>query len=185
MKMKTHRCMGVSHSGRLLLMTSTLPQTVEWIGLDGNQSRHFTCLGQSERHFCAENNCFLSCFPDVVEMLGHGLNWWLSTWWKDVAGLGSTGKLFAFALPMWSEGVDPGWSHSSLFPEECYIDRVHSPAGWVQLFFLYMTIGLLANTLMLPRSCQMLFHFFVSKTFGTAGRIPGEGSRTQRQKWHS
>lgn len=50
---------GVTHPGQMPLMTSTLTQTIEWVGLDGNQSNRFTYLGQSERHFCTENNCFL------------------------------------------------------------------------------------------------------------------------------
>lgn len=51
---------GVTHSGQMPLVTSALTQAIEWMGLDGNQSNCSTYWGQSERHFCAENNCFLS-----------------------------------------------------------------------------------------------------------------------------
>lgn len=60
---------GVIHPGQMPLMTSTLTQTIELIGLDGNQSNHFTYLGQSERHFCAENNCFLFLIKKKVPKL--------------------------------------------------------------------------------------------------------------------
>lgn len=60
---------GVTHPGQMPLMTSTLTQTIEWIGLDGDQSNHFTYLRQSERHFCQENNCFLFLIKKKVQKL--------------------------------------------------------------------------------------------------------------------
>ena len=53
----------------------------------------------------------ISC---VGELFGHSLNWWQSTWWRGVVGLGSTGKLFAPVLPTGLEGIDYGWSHPGL-----------------------------------------------------------------------
>lgn len=40
--------------------------------LDGNQSNHFTYLGQSERDFCAGNNCFLTPMQ-VLKLLTNSL----------------------------------------------------------------------------------------------------------------
>lgn len=63
---------GVTHPGQMPLMTSTLTQNIEWIVLDGNQSNHFTYLGQSERDFCALNHCFLSLMK-VQKLLTNNL----------------------------------------------------------------------------------------------------------------
>ena len=56
------------------------------------------------------------------ELLGHGLNWWLSTWWCGCPW--STGKLFAPVLPMWPEEVDPGWRYPELMKEAATERRV-------------------------------------------------------------
>ena len=96
----------------------------------------------------------------VGELLGHGLNWWLSTCWRDVAGPGSTGTLFAPVLSRWPEEVGPGWNHlvfiyrpvterwvsfqPGLHPwKELCISR-EPLTSWMNfiLFFLYVAIGL-------------------------------------------
>jgi len=50
----------------------------------------------------------------VMEVLCHGLNWWLSTWVKG-AGPGSTSTSNSPVLPPWPEVVDHGstspWAH--------------------------------------------------------------------------
>lgn len=63
---------GVTHPGQMPPMTSTLTQNIEWIVLDGNQSNHFTYLGQCERDFCELNNRFLSLMK-VQKLLTNSL----------------------------------------------------------------------------------------------------------------
>jgi len=95
----------------------------------------------------------------VGKLFGHRLNKWLSTWWRTVAGSGSTGKLFAQR----PEVVDPEWSHPrvieglatevraslELLVEKGMLHglRVLLLDVWVQPFFLHMTIVLPVNAL--------------------------------------
>lgn len=97
-------------------------------------------------------------FLYVGELLGDSLKWWLSTWWRAVTSPGSTGKLFAPVLPTRSAGVELSWDHvrASHWRESISwtyaaswggVLEIPLPVGWVWLFFLYMTVGLLVNAL--------------------------------------
>lgn len=100
------------------------------------------------------NEIFYEC---IGELLGQSLNWWLRTWWRNVAGLGSTGKLFAPVFPMKGGprvGTTLGSYNGQLGRNELaafwegvlYGKWSPLPTGWVQLFFLCIVIGLSAIT---------------------------------------
>jgi len=120
----------------------------------------------------------LPVLPTVGERLGQGLKWW----WSRLKGCGcpgGTGKRFAPVLPSWAEGADPGGSHPDLILGAAvegraslgasregvlHGHRAASPVGWVQLFFLRMTMGLPGNSLSGSTMNQKPFCFFVSRT---------------------
>mgnify|MGYP001852791813 CR=1 FL=1 len=121
------------------------------------------------------------CFG-VGELLGHSLLWCLGTWWRVVAGPGSTGTLFALVLPIWPEGVETGWSHlysyegqpwkGELLDVGCFLrgvlhsHRALSPVKFSSSFCIWLLAYLWVLCLLLPRTCQKYCHFFISKTLG-------------------